>query len=218
MDTEKKYSVYGHVNITNGKWYVGMTSQNPKERWDSGWGYKNKLQMWNDIKETNWNNDWIHTVFDTFDNREDALDYEAFLIDMFDTIDNGYNTSSYGNSHYKHSEETKKKMSEAMTGEKHPMFGKHLSEETKKKMSEAKTGENHPNFGKHLSEETKKKIRENNPSKPVLQFSKDGEFIAEYISTCEAERQTGCYQGNICNCCKGKYKSCGGYIWKYKEG
>ena len=36
----KAYTVYGHCNLTNGKWYVGMTSQNPKERWDSGWGYQ----------------------------------------------------------------------------------------------------------------------------------------------------------------------------------
>ena len=67
------------------------------------------------------------------------------------------------------------------------------------------------------SEESKKKIRENSPSKAVIQLSKDGELIAEYQSTREAERQTGCCHGNICNCCKGKYKSCGGYIWKYKK-
>lgn len=58
-------------------------------------------------------------------------------------------------------------------------------------------------------------MRENNPSKPVLQFSKTGEFIAEYPSTREAERLTGCNQGNIIKCCKGKLKSTGGYIWKY---
>ena len=68
------------------------------------------------------------------------------------------------------------------------------------------------------SEESKKKIRENNPSKPVIQFSKDGIFIAEYPSIMEASRHTGCSNGNICDCCKGKRKSCRGYIWKYKEG
>ena len=98
-------------------------------------------------------------------------------------------------------EEHKKKISESLTG-------KHHSEEHKKKISEAMTG-------RVFTEEHKKKIRENNPSKPVLQFSKDGEFIAEYPSIMEASRQTGCYQGNICRCCMGKYKSAGGYLWKY---
>lgn len=79
------------------------------------------------------------------------------------------------------------------------------------------SGEKHPMFGKHHSEEIRKKIRENNPSKPVLQFSKDGELIAEYLSTREAERQTGCNHSSICECCKGKQKSAGGYIWKYKK-
>lgn len=55
-------------------------------------------------------------------------------------------------------------------------------------------------------------------SKPVLQFTKSGEFIAEYSSTCEAERQTGIKQTNISKCCLGRksYKSAGNYIWKYK--
>jgi 5-methylcytosine-specific restriction endonuclease McrA len=75
---------------------------------------------------------------------------------------------------FKHSEETKKKMSEAKKGNK-SWLGKHLSEETKKKISEAKkgeksylfgrTGDKHPMFGKHHSEETKKKISEYNIGK-----------------------------------------------------
>jgi len=38
------------------------------------------------------------------------------------------------------------------------MKGKHLSVETRKKMSEALKGEKHPLYGKHHSEETKRKI------------------------------------------------------------
>lgn len=44
-------------------------------------------------------------------------------------------------------------------GTKNAWYGKHLSEETKKKISDAVAGPNHPNYGKHLSEETKEKIR-----------------------------------------------------------
>ena len=50
-----------------------------------------------------------------------------------------------------HSEESKKKMSEALKGENNPLYGKHHSEETKRKMSEAKKG-------KHHSEETRIKM------------------------------------------------------------
>lgn len=76
---------------------------------------------------------------------------------------------------HKGREEANQKMSEAMSGENHPFFGKHHSEETreriskanigkrrtleqKKRISASKTGENHPLFGKHLPEETRKKM------------------------------------------------------------
>jgi hypothetical protein len=75
----------------------------------------------------------------------------------------------------KQSEETCKKKSEAFSGERNPMFGKHHSEETKRKIGEKSKifmnsekakqiihppmdGENNPMFGKHHSEETKRKI------------------------------------------------------------
>ena len=113
-------------------------------------------------------------------------------------------------------EEHRKKLSESKTGEKHPMFGKHLSEDTKRKISESKTGiiftEEHR---KKMSQANKGKIYA--PTKSVIQYSKDGEFIAEYNSVMEASRYTGCDNSIICKCCKGKRKSAGGFIWKYKE-
>ena len=151
-----------------------------------------------------------HIEFQT-PNKEQALELESELMKWYDSVENGYNVSEYGSGDFKRSEESKNKMSNSHTG-------KHHSEDTRRKMSEAHTGENNPWYGKHHSEESKNRIRENTPSKPVLQYSMNGEFIAEYPSTREAERQTGCSHGNICACCKGKHKTCGGYIWKYKEG
>ena len=142
-----------------------------------------------------------------------------------------------------HSDEARKKMSEShkgiQAGEKHPMFGKHLSEETKKKMSESLkglfSGENHPMFGKHLSEESKKKISEKQKgkklseetrrkmskaringkqSKKILQFTLDDEFVREWQSIAECERN-GYNGANICYCCQGKRKSHKGFKWCY---
>ena len=63
-------------------------------------------------------------------------------------------------------EETRKKLSEANTGENNPMYGKTLTDEHKRKISEAIRGKKNPNKGhkgrvgcKH-SEESKKKIRD----------------------------------------------------------
>ena len=38
-----------------------------------------------------------------------------------------------------------------------------------------------------------------------------------YPSTADVQRQLGFLQSNICNCCNGKRKTCGGYHWKYVE-
>ena len=204
------YTVYQHRNLKNGKSYIGMTSREPKKRWNNGWGYKNNLRMWNDIQNSDWNKDWEHNILGQFKNKDEALNVEEIFIWLFDSTNGGYNISSYGNGHYERTEEQKRKMSEAKTG-------KHHSEESKKKISEALSGEKAYWYGKHHSEEYRKKISQSMGVNGILQFSKDGEFIAEYPSIKEAERQTGCYHGNICNCCKGKYKSAGGFIWKYKE-
>ena len=207
------YTVYQHMNLRNGKSYIGMTSLNPKYRWNNGNGYQNNSKMWNDIQNSDWNTDWKHSIIRQFEDKDEALKYEAFLIAMLGTVRNGYNTSSYGGTSYKRTDETRKKISDNhadFSGEKHPMFGKHHSEETKKKMSESQ-------IGKHFSEEHNNKISQSKGVNGILQFSKNGEFIAEYPSIHEAERQTGCNNSHICECCKGKRKSASGYIWKYKE-
>ena len=234
------YTVYQHKNLRNGKSYIGMTSLEPKERWNNGRGYKNQPKMWSDIQNSDWNKDWEHNILGKFKDKQEALNVEEMFIRLFDSTNDGYNTSTYDSSHYKRTEKTRKKISEALSGEKAYWYGKHLSEEAKRKISEALSGEKAYWYGKHHSEESKKRMSEshigkhfseehknkiseaqtgnhNRPQTPVLQYSKSGEFIAEYSSIKEAEKQTGCNQGNICNCCKGNRKSTGGFIWKYKE-
>ena len=119
-----------------------------------------------------------------------------------------------------HSEESKKKMSETkkglQSGDKHPMFGKHHSEEAKKKMSLARKGKPAHNKGVPMSEEQKKKLKNGKTSKKVLQFTLSGEFIREWPSTAECERN-GFDSSFVSSCCRGKYKSAYGYIWRYKE-
>ena len=211
-----EYTVYRLENIVTKKNYIGMTSQEPKRRWLGYYTGKMKEAIATYPLDLCWKK---HIEFQT-PNKEQALELESELMKWYDSVENGYNTSSYSGGTYKRSEVTKRKMSDNhadFSGENSPWYGKHHSEETKRKMAEAQTG-------KHLSEEHKNKISEsmtgkhNKPQKPILQFSKTGEFIAEYPSLMEASKITGYSQGNICKCCKGKYKSCGGFIWKYKEG
>lgn len=66
----------------------------------------------------------------------------------------------------------------------------------------------HSNGGKSQSKIEKQSI-------PILQLTKDGTFIKEWQSMNEAGRQLGI--ANIWSCLKGRYKTAGGFIWKYKD-
>lgn len=122
------------------------------------------------------------------------------------------------------SDERRAQMSETSKrlGHKPPSFmGKHHSEETKRKIGEAHRGFN-PFAVTPMSEEGRQRIREKNTrifSKPVLQYTKDGEFIREYPSATEAANDLGKRRGqaNISRCIGGYIPSAYGYVWKLKE-
>ena len=52
-------------------------------------------------------------------------------------------------------------------------------------------------------------------SKPVIQYTKTGEFIKEWRSTWDVQRNLGYGQGHISDCCRDKRKSAYGFVWKY---
>lgn len=54
-------------------------------------------------------------------------------------------------------------------------------------------------------------------SKTVYQYTKDGVFVAEYLSAHEVERLFGYSQSHISACCCGKQKTAYGYIWSYQQ-
>lgn len=53
-------------------------------------------------------------------------------------------------------------------------------------------------------------------SLPVIQYTKEGEFVAEYSSRKEAGDATGINVACICRAVTGTIKSSGGFIWRNK--
>lgn len=51
----------------------------------------------------------------------------------------------------------------------------------------------------------------------VLQYTKNGTFVADYASVTDAAKSVGGKVSNICRNCCGKRPSAYGYVWKYKE-
>jgi group I intron endonuclease len=106
---------------------------------------------------------------------------------------------------WKHSDDTKKKISESSKGRK-------CSVETKQKLRKPK-----PNgFSDKISRIKKGvKLGPSKKRKPILQFDIDGGFIKEWESVTSAELELKIY--NINAVCKGKQQTAGGYKWKYKN-
>jgi hypothetical protein len=53
--------------------------------------------------------------------------------------------------------------------------------------------------------------------RPVLQFTKDGQFVKEWECAKYAGVELQINRSSINKCCMGNYKSSGGYVWKYKS-
>lgn len=120
--------------------------------------------------------------------------------------------------------------SESRTGEKNPMFGRHIpmSEEAKEKLRQINLGRKHSKeskekmrqskLGRVLSEEHKRKIGESSKGK---KHQGNRVYCVElermFESTMEVERQLGIPNSNISEVCRknGKRRTAGGYHWQY---
>ena len=78
------------------------------------------------------------------------------------------------------------------------------------------TAKENMNWGSR-NERAGKVLKNGKKSKSVLQFDLNDNFIKEYQSAHQVERELGFSSGNIVNCCKGKQKTAYNYIWRYKE-
>jgi hypothetical protein len=154
--------VYLTTNLVNGKQYVGSHEGDITDAYlGSG---KNIIKAIKKYGKYNFKKELIEECDPCIN-----MIMESKYIEKYKTlIPFGYNISpTGGHTNGKLSEETKKKISESLKGEKHPNFGKPSpmrgkshSIETRKKMSEKRKGISAWNKNIKQSEETKKKISE----------------------------------------------------------
>ena len=201
------YLVYKHTS-PSGKVYIGITYRAPSQRWHNGQGYKSQSRFYNAIKKYGWGN-FTHEILYNNLEEQQAKILEISLIRYYKNKNISYNISYGGEGAF------------GICGPAHHSYGKHRSEEVKKKISQANSGVNHYFYGKHLSEEHKENIRQakrNIATKiiPILQYTLDGEFVAEYDSISNAARTMNCDESAICKCCRGKRNHVRHFKWKYK--
>lgn len=225
---KREYCVYMHT-APNGKRYIGITCCQPRNRrWQNGYGYVTQPRFYNAIKKYGWDN-FEHTILEDSLTAEEAGEKEQKYISQYQTTDKkyGYNIKVGGEVGYHLTEEHKEKISRANAGENNGMFGHRYTDEERKKMSESSVWR-----GRKHTAETRKKIseylkahpetfthwgKEHPLAKAIMQYDKDGNFVARYDTAVEASQKTGVARSGICCCAKGKAKTAGGYMWRYQE-
>lgn len=125
------------------------------------------------LKEGDFDNNWLSAL-------------EIIYIHRYNPKFN-YTVGGDGSNGYKHSLESRKKMSEAHKGEKNHFYGKNHTEESKQKMRDAVSGENSCWYGKNRTTENK------------LNVSKSTNTTG-YFRVCKVKRPK-CKQG---------------FLWEYK--
>jgi len=169
MKTENCYTVYAHI-FSNGKRYIGITSQKPEYRWKSGSGYKHSLKIRNAIEKYGWENIKHEILYENL-NQDQAEKMEIKLIKKYKTTlrEFGYNISHGGNCVGTLSKETKLKMSLSAKGKakseitkekiRQANLGKKQSQETINKRADKLRGGKRPTVSKLMSE----RVGEKNP-------------------------------------------------------
>ena len=175
----------------------------------------------------------LHTYASAIEAKKDEIRLIAELKTFsFDVDSLGYNMTRGGDgaSGYRFSDEQKAKMS-TRAKEANPMKGKKHSEETKRQMSESHKLTVHTaetiermrdraiqmgkgNVGKKHNEQSRKNMAEGHKV-PVQQCTIDGVVIIEYPSALDAEISTGTKRQHIWRCCNGIRKSTKGFTWRY---
>lgn len=238
--------IYRCTHIPTGRCYVGQAfnfesrkyshlrnAQNPNSLEYNNYFHR-ALRKY---PESEWEWDVICVCYaDTKESLKDMLNNaEVRLIKEHKAKTDGFNMTEGGEGSvgFKHTEESRSKISEALSGENHPMYGKHHTEESRRKTSESQKGEKCYLYGQKRPEDVCKKISIGRTGvklsedakgnmalahkKPIIQYSMDGNYIANWDSAKDAGEALCIDSSGITKCCKGRCKSTGGFKWMYKK-
>lgn len=207
--------IYKIENLVNGKVYIGSTQNIPIRFYN----HKRELMLnchANGYLQNSWNkygeDNFCFLVLEYVENLDLLILMEQKYIDEVPK-ELRYNIAPIAgtNRGVKHTEESKRRMSEGSKGIKH-------SEETRKKLSEINTGSGNGFFGKQHKQQTKDMISDKKDKKTVYQLSKEtGEIVNSFPSIREAERLTGISHTSISKVCNRRMKTTAGFVWCFEK-
>lgn len=239
-------SIYLFINNTNDKVYVGQTYKSYVERWTEHRVAKEGFYLHKALNKYGWDNFSRYVMFqtdyylNTEDNKKELIkildEKEKYYIQYFKSNDPnyGYNLTDGGREYDKAGEVLHKT-------EKHP-FTKPINQYDLEgnlvktwesatlltKTTEFKRDgvtdcckgkrESYKGYVWRFAEIPKKEKSTKNNAKQILQYDLEGNFIKEFSSSQEVNRELGYSATSIRACCRGTYNTCFGYVWIFKDG
>lgn len=252
MINSKETGVYKITNLINNKIYIGSSTSEKdgfKDRINTHIRLLNNKKHPNKHLQSSWDKygseHFNFEIIEIIKGKEKIIEREQYYIDFYNVINPniGYNKSPTANSQlgFKHSEESKRKMSEAAKLNskeisermKKIRSGKKMDDLTKEKISKKLKGikrdEDFKNkmriIGKNrvISDERKNKISESKKGeiskkrKEVSQLDLENNLIKIWSFAGEAEAELKISKGKISAVCLGVRKTAGGFKWKYND-
>ena len=210
------YTVYLRTNTVNEMQYVGQTGnfKGRNRQWKCLKGSYANLFLTEEREKYGLEN-FTTQVLAQVETEEESLELEEYYIKELNTLyPNGYNISKggKGSKGAKHTEEAKRKISEAKKG-------KHTSPST-----EFKKGMTSWIKGKHHSPEAIEKNRQahigkiSKKRKVVEQLTLDGEVVREFSHCAAAAKEMGFKSDeSIRKACVETWRTSGGFKWRFKK-
>ena len=182
------YYIYKHTNKVNGKVYIGQTCRTPTARWGNGKGYVTSPHMHAAIQKYGWEN-FTHEILYEVSTVEEANKLEIELIKQYKANDPafGYNLQDGGKNGLQ-SDETKAKIRAKQLGSNNSFYGHKHSEETKKRISEANTGGKHARAKRVKCVETQQEFV--TLTEAAIWCSGDSNFRGKISEACRGKRQS----------------------------
>ena len=213
--------VYLVTNLTNGKRYVGKTKRDLGQRWREhvthSHGRSEEMALYVAIRKHG-ADAFELSVLEECSSEETLNEAEKRWIRELGTFRREYNMTEGGDGlkGYKHTEDTKRRMSEARKGTRNHNYRKvwgrqgPLSEEARRKISEKKKG-----VPVHTEAYKSRLALERYVM--VDQFDLEGNHLATFFSMKHAAESLGIKAPNISRACSQPQRSAGRFKWKQSK-
>lgn len=219
IDVRDGFIVYKLTNLVNGKVYIGVTKCGLRKRWNehvyAGNRQTKKTIISMAISKYGKSNFTIELI-KKCESEKEMYKTEIELIAYYKSNNNkfGYNNSIGGEKSskgYKHSQETKRRLSEIQKRKKR----KPHSEDTKNKMRKLALGRDMSKA--ILASSAIRKGKESKNAVPVSQYSLDGIFIKRFSSYKKAADSVGGIANGIYFIKIGRLKTYKSFLWKFEN-